>query len=156
MDNQSQTRSSESVLLNPEDETLNDADDRLPYDKILKDVNERKRGKNINYEIPFTFDNLKSMEERIKRGEIKGDFWERKNFDKKNGKIRYYCRYMSYGCRVAMYLQLGQNLCFVSEDEHTNHPDNLKPRVELDQEVFDRIEEFTIWVLNQPPSLTSF
>ena len=55
-----QTKSSESVLLNPEDKTLNDAKS-FPYQKVLKMSNKGVRGMNIEYKLPEFFNNFKKF-----------------------------------------------------------------------------------------------
>ena len=55
-----QTKSSESVLLNPEDKTLNDAKS-FPHQKVSKKSNKSVRGMNIEYKLPEFFNNFKKF-----------------------------------------------------------------------------------------------
>lgn len=139
-----QTKSSESVLLNPEDETLNDAES-FPYQKVLKESNKRIRGKNIEFKLPEFFDNFKEMESKVQNGEINGNFWELKS--KQDGISRYYCRFMEHGCRAAMVLELvDENRCKFKESEetHSNHPEQHSPKKKVDLEVMSRIKELHV------------
>ncbi|CAF0968553.1 unnamed protein product [Brachionus calyciflorus] len=131
MSSEDKTESSESILLNPEDETLDDVES-FPYPKILKDSNKRKRGKNIEYKLPEFFENFKQMEIKIKNGEINGNYWELKS--NQNGVQRYYCRFIEHGCRAALYLEdIGDNKCKFKESEqsHSNHPEQISPKKKI-------------------------
>ncbi|RNA16755.1 hypothetical protein BpHYR1_038003 [Brachionus plicatilis] len=82
MNNQEKTKS--SVFLNPDDQTLVDAEE-LPYQHILKEPStKRKRSKNTLFELHSTFEDLAEIKKKINDGEIKGHFWELKSH--KNGK----------------------------------------------------------------------
>ncbi|RNA02076.1 hypothetical protein BpHYR1_041786 [Brachionus plicatilis] len=64
------TESCESVLLNPTDDTLNDAEP-MQHKQILKEpVTRKKRGKAIVYELYSCFNNF-SLAKKL--GQIKGD-----------------------------------------------------------------------------------
>ncbi|CAF1016805.1 unnamed protein product [Brachionus calyciflorus] len=114
-------------LLSPADDTTDDAD-QFEYDQILKDVQARKKcGKALVYDMHSSFNNFNKIKEAVGNGKIMGNSMVFKK--QADNKYRYYCRYMKNGCKAALYLQLDEGtkgLCFVSDVDHTDHPENLE------------------------------
>lgn len=127
MENDPKTVSNESVLMNPDDDTLVDAENVV----VLKQSDTKKRGANIEYEFFCSYDNYNEFVEKIVRGEVKGKYLQ---FKHQNGeKYRFYCRYLSKGCRASLYLQSTEGSsghCFVSIDDHSNHPEQEREKIE--------------------------
>ncbi|CAF0858135.1 unnamed protein product, partial [Brachionus calyciflorus] len=123
----SEPLSSESILENPSNQSLDDVDQDLS--DVLKPVkNTRKRGKAITYSLHKSFEDYNVIVKEIKEGEVNGDTWIFKSQD--GEKYRYYCKYLKQGCRAALYLHLTDGTkgnCFIADDEHSNH--------ELEQEI---------------------
>ncbi|CAF0819195.1 unnamed protein product [Brachionus calyciflorus] len=139
---QLESKSYESELLNPGDDTIDDAG-QLEYDQILKEVETRKkRGKALVYDIHWSFNNLNKIKEAIENGKIMGNTMVFKK--QEDNKYRYYCRFMKNGCKAALYLQLDEGtkgLCFVSDVDHTNHPENIESKEKINPNVRQRIVE---------------
>ncbi|RNA13895.1 hypothetical protein BpHYR1_014029 [Brachionus plicatilis] len=92
MENDPKTVSNESVLMNPDDDTLVDAENLV----VLKQSDTKKRRANIEYEFFCSYDNYNEFVEKIVRGEVKG---KNLQFKHQNGeKYSFYCRYLSKGC----------------------------------------------------------
>ncbi|CAF1117015.1 unnamed protein product, partial [Brachionus calyciflorus] len=139
MESEQQSLSHESILENPLDQTSSDEQDVL-LNNILNEKNKKKRGANIEFQLYGTYDNYDDFVKRVSNGEIKGLNMHFKKKDK--DKYRYYCRYLSKGCKAALYLQPTQNsagLCFVSVEDHSNHPQH--ERDQIDERITQRIKE---------------
>lgn len=138
----SQTLSKESILEDPANETLNDADEYW-YDVIKPADQIKKRGKAIVYTLSKSFENYENMVQDIKDGKINGNSWFFKGKD--GDKYRYYCKHIKQGCRAALYLELtdGSNgNCFVSDEDHTNHSNENIIITQIDPKIHAKIVEY--------------
>ncbi|RNA03686.1 hypothetical protein BpHYR1_048079 [Brachionus plicatilis] len=113
----------ESVLMNPTDEPLDD-----------------KRGTNIEFEFYSSYENYDEFLIRIADGDIKGKIMQFKKQDK--DKYRYYRRYLSKET------QNSAGHCFVSIEDHSNHPEQEKEQ--LDKRIVERIVEKCVLVVIGP------
>ncbi|RNA23583.1 hypothetical protein BpHYR1_040491 [Brachionus plicatilis] len=136
----SELKSGESVLLDPTDNTLEEIQD-VPYNIILREpLRKKKRGKAILNELHSSFDNFEEINKKVEDGEVNEISMIFKK--QEDTKYRYYCRYLSHGCQAALYLQLQDGKsghCFVSEQDHSNHPDKASQKDKVDQETKKRI-----------------
>ena len=138
----SETLSKESVLEDPANQTLEDVDQ--DWTDVLKPANEiRKRGKAITYDLFKSFEDFDVILKEIKDGTINGNTWIFKSQD--GDKHRFYCKYLKHGCRAALYLQLtdgSKGNCFISDDEHTNHPNDDEDIRKIDPIIYQKIVEY--------------
>ena len=127
----SESKSRESELLDPVDDTLDDVENE--YDQVLKSPKTKKiRGKAILYELHSTFDDFQEIKKRVEDGLVKGNTMVFKK--QADNKYRYYCQYLSQGCKAALYIQLNEGtkgFCFVSDAEHTDHPENIYVKISI-------------------------
>ncbi|RNA06891.1 hypothetical protein BpHYR1_032210 [Brachionus plicatilis] len=90
-----------------------------------------------------SFEDFDVILKEIKDGKINGNTWIFKSQD--GNKHRFYCKYLKHGCRAALYLQLtdgSKGNCFISDDEHTNHPNDEKDIRKIDPIIYQKIVEY--------------
>ncbi|CAF1139289.1 unnamed protein product [Brachionus calyciflorus] len=134
--------STESILENPSNQTLDDVDQ--DWSDVLKPLKKtKKRGKAIIYNLDKSFEDYDVIVKEIKEGQINVNSWIFKAQD--GDKYSYYCKYLKKGCRAALYLHLtdgSKGNCFISEDQHSNHElEEEEATNKIDEPIYAKIVE---------------
>ncbi|RMZ94926.1 hypothetical protein BpHYR1_032801 [Brachionus plicatilis] len=118
------TESSERILENEIDETINDSEE-------IESQPRAKRGKGLVYDHLCNFESFETISEEIKNGKIGHNQWifcGLKNTQ--NGdKYWYDCSFSKHGCKVRMFLLITSDnvkRVFVSNNEHDNHEEDAR------------------------------
>ncbi|RNA36034.1 hypothetical protein BpHYR1_009667 [Brachionus plicatilis] len=117
------TESSEHILENEIDETINDAEE-------IESQPRAKRGKGLVYDHLCDFESFETISEEIKNGKI-DKYW-------------YDCSFTKHGCKVRMFLLITSDnvkRVFVSNNEHDNHEEDARDYNKVPQQVYEKIVE---------------